>query len=50
VGLTGSFIRKVFGSFFGSFPALHLRDLLGIFLGILADLSDRRIMARGKHG
>jgi hypothetical protein len=38
------------GSFLGSFPGLYLRDWLGIFLGILADLADRHIMAQGKYG
>jgi hypothetical protein len=42
--------EDVLAVFFGSFPGGYLRGLLGIFLGILADLSGRRIMAQGKHG
>jgi hypothetical protein len=49
-GFAGSFYLEVVFCFFGSFPGGYLRDLLGIFLGILADLTDQHIMAQGKYG
>jgi hypothetical protein len=50
IGPRKFWLEILFGAFFGNFPESDLRGLLGIFLAILADLPDLRILTQVRSG